>query len=112
MFATVPVNTSKAPCGVGTDWQLLVTRIRGKVITGQEAVAGALTATPVHLLSPLAVRVEVIEHAATFSWDNTVDALLASYRRAISEFRGRRAVPNLAAARRASRRPTRRKAWA
>ena len=25
-------------------------------------------------------------HAATFSWDNTVDALLASYRRAIGDF--------------------------
>ncbi len=27
-----------------------------------------------------------VEHAATFSWDNTVDALLASYRRAIGDF--------------------------
>ncbi|MCV7260405.1 D-inositol-3-phosphate glycosyltransferase [Mycobacterium shimoidei] len=27
-----------------------------------------------------------VKHAATFSWDNTVDALLASYRRAIGEF--------------------------
>jgi D-inositol-3-phosphate glycosyltransferase len=60
-----------------------------------------------------AMRRAAVEHAATFSWDNTVDALLASYRRAISEFSGRRAVvPNLAAARRASRWPTRRKAWA
>ena len=25
-------------------------------------------------------------HAATFSWDNTTDALLASYRRAIRDF--------------------------
>jgi D-inositol-3-phosphate glycosyltransferase len=57
------------------------------------------------------MRRAAVEHAATFSWDNTVDALLASYRRAISEFRGRRAVPNLAA-RRASRPLTRRKAWA
>jgi D-inositol-3-phosphate glycosyltransferase len=58
------------------------------------------------------MRRAAVEHAATFSWDNTVDALLASYRRAISEFRGHRAVPNLAAARRASRPLTRRKAWA
>jgi D-inositol-3-phosphate glycosyltransferase len=44
-----------------------------------------------------------VNHAATFSWDNTVDALLASYRRAISEFRGtrRRPVRGLASARRA-----------
>ena len=29
-------------------------------------------------------------HAATFSWENTTDALLASYRRAISEFTAER----------------------
>ncbi|EUA68903.1 D-inositol-3-phosphate glycosyltransferase domain protein [Mycobacterium xenopi 4042] len=29
-----------------------------------------------------------VRHAARFSWENTVDALLASYRRAISEFGG------------------------
>ncbi|BBX65035.1 D-inositol 3-phosphate glycosyltransferase [Mycobacterium saskatchewanense] len=29
-------------------------------------------------------------HAATFSWDNTTDALLASYRRAIGDFPGER----------------------
>ncbi|MCV7378600.1 D-inositol-3-phosphate glycosyltransferase [Mycobacterium alsense] len=29
-------------------------------------------------------------HAATFSWDNTTDALLASYRRAIGDFTARR----------------------
>jgi D-inositol-3-phosphate glycosyltransferase len=33
-----------------------------------------------------AMRRSAIEHASTFSWDNTVDALLASYRRAIGEF--------------------------
>ena len=33
-----------------------------------------------------AMRRSAVEHAATFSWDNTVDALLASYRRAISDF--------------------------
>ncbi|BBU24497.1 D-inositol 3-phosphate glycosyltransferase [Mycobacterium xenopi] len=43
-----------------------------------------------------------VRHAARFSWENTVDALLASYRRAISEFGGarRRRVRGLAAARR------------
>jgi D-inositol-3-phosphate glycosyltransferase len=55
------------------------------------------------------------EHAADFSWDNTVDALLASYRRAISEFTARRSVRALPSTRRSSpsgRRPSRRKAWA
>ncbi|ORA41802.1 D-inositol-3-phosphate glycosyltransferase [Mycobacterium branderi] len=36
-----------------------------------------------------------VEHAATFSWDNTVDALLASYRRAIGEFASRGPVREL-----------------
>ncbi len=46
-----------------------------------------------------------VEHAATFSWDNTVDTLLASYRRAISDFTaGRRhRVRDLTAVRRARR---------
>jgi D-inositol-3-phosphate glycosyltransferase len=30
------------------------------------------------------------EHAATFSWENTTDALLSSYRRAIGEFAAER----------------------
>lgn len=30
------------------------------------------------------------EHASKFSWDNTTDALLASYRRAIGDFRAER----------------------
>jgi D-inositol-3-phosphate glycosyltransferase len=33
-----------------------------------------------------------VRHAATFSWDSTVDALLASYRRAIGEFHARGAL--------------------
>jgi D-inositol-3-phosphate glycosyltransferase len=56
-----------------------------------------------------------VQHAADFSWDSTVDALLASYRRAISEFTARRSVRGLPSVRRSSqsgRRPSRRKAWA
>jgi D-inositol-3-phosphate glycosyltransferase len=62
-----------------------------------------------------AMRRSAVEHAAMFSWDNTVDALLASYRRAIGEFTARRSVRNLASARRgnqARRRLSRREAWA
>jgi D-inositol-3-phosphate glycosyltransferase len=48
-----------------------------------------------------AMHRSAVAHAATFSWDNTVDALLASYRRAISEFTAtRRSVRDLASARR------------
>src|SRR6201999_2713008 len=56
-----------------------------------------------------------VEHASAFSWDNTVDSLLASYRRAIGDFTARRAVRGLPSTRRtaqAGRRPSRRKAWA
>ncbi|MES3636884.1 D-inositol-3-phosphate glycosyltransferase, partial [Mycobacterium intracellulare] len=31
-----------------------------------------------------------VAHAATFSWDHTTDALLASYRRAIREYTAER----------------------
>jgi D-inositol-3-phosphate glycosyltransferase len=60
----------------------------------------------------VAMRRSAVEHASTFSWDNTVDALLASYRRAIGEFTARRSVRNLASARTPWRRPARREAWA
>jgi len=56
-----------------------------------------------------------VEHATAFSWDNTVDALLASYRHAISDFTARRSVRGLPSSRRSNqsaRRPSRRKAWA
>jgi len=56
-----------------------------------------------------------VEHAAAFSWDNTVDSLLASYRRAIGDFTARRSVRAIPSTRRAAaagRRPSRRKAWA
>ena len=59
------------------------------------------------------MRRAAVEHAATFSWDNTVDALLASYRRAIGEFAAaRRSVPDLASARRARQMPSRKESWA
>jgi D-inositol-3-phosphate glycosyltransferase len=61
---------------------------------------------------PAGTSRSAVEHAARFSWDNTVDALLASYRRAISDFTARRSVRDLAPSRRAPRRPSRRKAWA
>ena len=38
---------------------------------------------------PDTMRAAAIEHAATFSWAHTVDALLASYGRAITDYRAR-----------------------
>jgi len=42
-------------------------------------------------------------HAATFSWDNTTDALLASYRRAIGDFRAQQQLRELVSMRNALR---------
>ncbi len=55
-----------------------------------------------------AMRRAATAHAATFSWDDTVDALLVSYRRAISGFSARRSVRALGPARRARPRSSRR----
>jgi D-inositol-3-phosphate glycosyltransferase len=52
------------------------------------------------------------EHAATFSWDHTVDALLAAYERAIADYgrtHQRGPIREVSAARRAGRRWSRRK---
>jgi len=49
----------------------------------------------------LAMSRAAAAHAATFSWENTTDALLASYRRAIGDFTAgrRRRVRDRVAAR-------------
>ncbi|MBN9633636.1 MAG: D-inositol-3-phosphate glycosyltransferase [Actinobacteria bacterium] len=53
-------------------------------------------------LGPESLREGALQHAATFSWAHTVDALLAGYTRAIADYRGRR--PRRDAAARRSRR--------
>jgi D-inositol-3-phosphate glycosyltransferase len=40
-----------------------------------------------------------VAHAATFSWAHTVDALLDSYGHAISDYRARHRLPDVAARR-------------
>ena len=45
------------------------------------------------------MRAAAIAHAATFSWAHTVDALLASYGRAIADYRSRDLRPGVAARR-------------
>jgi D-inositol-3-phosphate glycosyltransferase len=42
---------------------------------------------------PATMGAAAVEHAATFSWAHTVDALLASYSRAISDYRVRHLTP-------------------
>ncbi|MGD9618888.1 MAG: D-inositol-3-phosphate glycosyltransferase [Mycolicibacterium sp.] len=52
--------------------------------------------------SPATMRQQAIEHAASFSWEHTVDALLDSYGRAIADHRFRGRIPS--SARRSGRR--------
>ena len=42
------------------------------------------------------MRAAAVQHAATFSWAHTVDGLLASYGRAISDYRSRHQRQDLA----------------
>ncbi len=58
-----------------------------------QAIAGLLQRGP-ETMSRAAV-----EHAATFSWAHTVDALLASYGHAISDYRTRHRLPDVTARR-------------
>jgi D-inositol-3-phosphate glycosyltransferase len=58
---------------------------------------------------PQRMRQAAVDHAATFSWAHTVDALLASYGHAISDYRARHPRHELGPARRTSRRFTRRR---
>ena len=69
------------------------------------AIAGLLAADPAVL------RREAIAHAARFSWENTVDALLLSYGRAIRDYASshRRSAARDVTARRSGRRWTRRR---
>lgn len=58
--------------------------------------------------SAAAVRRAAVQHAALFSWEHTVDALLASYRRAIADYGRGRTPRDRAALRRGRRFATRR----
>ena len=55
-----------------------------------EAIANVLRVSPVR---KDAMRCAAAEHAATFSWENTVEALLGSYQRAINGFTAGRRSP-------------------
>jgi D-inositol-3-phosphate glycosyltransferase len=89
--------------------------VTGTLVAGHDADRWARAIDDTLKLGPEALGQAAVEHAADFSWENTVDSLLASYRRAIGDFTARRGVRGLPSTRRAAqagRRPTRRKAWA
>ncbi len=63
--------------------------VSGMLVDGHDVAdwAGAIAA--VLERGPQTMSVAAAEHAATFSWANTVDSLLASYGRAMSDYRVR-----------------------
>lgn len=78
----------------------------GALVPGHEPQRWAQAVNGLLNSDPAALRSAAIEHAAQFSWDHTVDGLLAGYGRAIEDYRRtHRSIPDLTA-----RRPGRR--WA
>jgi D-inositol-3-phosphate glycosyltransferase len=88
--------------------------VTGALVAGHEPERWAQALDGLLRVEGAAMSRAAVEHAAAFSWDSTVDSLLASYRRAIGDFTARRSVRGIPSARRAAtaRRPARRKAWA
>ncbi|MBV9723277.1 MAG: glycosyltransferase, partial [Mycobacterium sp.] len=91
--------------------------VSGMLVSGHDVDQWAQAIDELLRLGPgprsWAMSRSAVEHAATFSWDSTVDALLASYRRAISQFTARLRVRDFSTARRKTlRRASRKEAWA
>jgi D-inositol-3-phosphate glycosyltransferase len=63
--------------------------VSGALVDGHDAGDWAAALDDVLAKGPATMRQAAIDHAATFSWSHTVDALLQSYGEAIAEHRGR-----------------------
>ncbi len=61
--------------------------VSGALVDGHDPEAWAATLGEVFARDPAVLRRAAVEHAATFSWGHTVDALLAGYGRAIGDHR-------------------------
>lgn len=61
--------------------------VSGALVDGHDPAAWAATLGEVLGADPAPMRRAAVEHAATFSWSHTVDALLAGYGRAIADHR-------------------------
>lgn len=61
--------------------------VTGALVDGHDPEAWAKTLDEVLRADPAALGVAAVDHAATFSWAHTVDALLAGYGRAIADYR-------------------------
>jgi len=78
--------------------------VTGTLVDGHDVDDWAKAIGALLDLGPTTMRAAAVEHAATFSWAGTVDALLASYGRAIADYRAHQR-PDLTA-RRSGRRFT------
>jgi D-inositol-3-phosphate glycosyltransferase len=83
--------------------------VTGALVDGHDVGDWAHTIDSVLGRDPGAMRQAAIEHAATFSWAHTVDDLLASYGRAISDYRDRHSRDDDTLSRRTARRFSRRR---
>jgi len=65
--------------------------VSGTLVDGHDVDDWAAAIDALLRRGPETMRAAAVEHASTFSWTHTVDALLASYSRAISDYRTRHA---------------------
>ena len=63
--------------------------VSGVLVDGHDVDDWAAAIAGVFERGPESLSAGAVAHAATFSWANTVDALLASYQRAITDYRAR-----------------------
>jgi D-inositol-3-phosphate glycosyltransferase len=64
--------------------------VSGALVNGHDVDDWAMAIDALLKRGPDTMSRAAVEHAATFSWTHTVDALLASYGRAIADYRSRR----------------------
>jgi D-inositol-3-phosphate glycosyltransferase len=73
--------------------------VSGTLVNGHDVDDWAKAIDALFKRGPESMSRAAVEHAATFSWAHTVDALLASYGRAIADYRARHRVPDVTARR-------------
>jgi D-inositol-3-phosphate glycosyltransferase len=73
--------------------------VSGTLVNGHDVDDWAQAIGALLQRGPDSMSRAAVEHAATFSWAHTVDALLASYGRSIADYRARHRLPDVTARR-------------
>jgi D-inositol-3-phosphate glycosyltransferase len=73
--------------------------VSGTLVDGHDVDDWAAAIDALVKRGPETMSAAAVEHAATFSWAHTVDALLASYGRAMGDYRARHRLPDVTARR-------------